>query len=240
MTTENQTNVLETLVGEGRKFASVEDLAKGKIVADEFVERLKQEAAELRTELAKALETQQNESALERIMSQITNKNPNTVDQGTTPPDQTQNSNNQQGALTQDEIVKLIEAREQAKQEAANFNQAWAKFTEVYGDKAEEALAVKAQELSLDVDTLKVLAKRSPSAFFNTVGLNKVDQSTRSMTSSGRNGESFTQQPVDNGVRDRAYYEKLRQEMGGAKFAMDTKLNAQMWRDITTLGTRFG
>jgi hypothetical protein len=240
MSTENQTNVLDTLVGEGKKFASVEALAAGKLEADRFVERILQEKQELAEQLKQALKAQDKESALEKIMTELTNKNQNTTDPSqtqTTPP---QKVYNQTTGLTQEEVVRLIEAQEVRKREDANLNRSLAKFKEVYGDKSEEALKTTADKLGLTVETLHSLARTSPDAFFNTVGLNQRDSSTRSMTNNGRSGESFTQTPADNGERNRAYYENLRKEMGGAKFALDTRLQAQMWRDITTLGDRFG
>src|SRR5688572_12541162 len=47
----NQGSILEQLVGEGKKFADAEALAKCKAESDAFIETLKREQAELRREL---------------------------------------------------------------------------------------------------------------------------------------------------------------------------------------------
>src|SRR4029450_8159059 len=59
-------NYLEELVGEGKKFKTPEDLARGKAESDSFIERLQKELHGLRNELKSRL---QLEEVVDRISS---------------------------------------------------------------------------------------------------------------------------------------------------------------------------
>ena len=56
---ETQTSELADLVGEGKKFATVEDLAKGKQESDRFIEQLQGELSGLREDLGKRMTSEQ-------------------------------------------------------------------------------------------------------------------------------------------------------------------------------------
>jgi hypothetical protein len=58
-----------------------------------------------------------------------------------------------------------------------------------YGDKAGEWLATKAGQLGVSIDFLADVAKTSPDAFFNTVGLNSTDTNTPNVATSSVNTE---------------------------------------------------
>lgn len=68
MSDQDKTNYLEDLVGEGKKYNSVEELAKGTAHANEFIETLKNEKAALE---AKLNETTAKEDKLDMIMEQL-------------------------------------------------------------------------------------------------------------------------------------------------------------------------
>lgn len=224
---------LEDLVGEGKKFKTTEDLAKAKVEADTFIERLQQETATLRDELAKAMTKATANDTLERLMTELANKNndPGKTIPETKPSDQ----GNQPQALTQEDIVKLMEAREAAKAEARNLAVAMEQVRKVWGDKLEESLNAKAEELGLDRAQVDAVAKRSPSAFINLLGLNQQTDSTRPMA---RGGQTVTPETpkFKDGVRNRAFYENKKNEMGVTKFIMDRNLQIQLHKDMARLG----
>lgn len=62
--------LVEALVGEGRKYSTVEELAKAYINADEFIDTLKEENNELRAKYTKAKTI---DDVLERLQQQTTN-----------------------------------------------------------------------------------------------------------------------------------------------------------------------
>src|SRR5690606_26975993 len=61
VTTQEQA-AIDLLVGEDKKYKTVEDLAKSRLEADEFIERLKRENAEMRGTLS------EKEAEYERIL----------------------------------------------------------------------------------------------------------------------------------------------------------------------------
>lgn len=235
MTTENQTNVLETLVGEDKKFKTVEDLAKGKLEADKFIQSLIREKETLLAELEKAQNGTDRKKILENLMSNLANQN-TTTDTSTTTDDQTSNrANNQPAGLSHDDVVKLLEQREREQQQARNYDQAMTPFKKLYGDKTAEVLAAKAKELGMSVEELESLAKRSPQAFLTVTGTNARDNSTRSMAA---HGSSIP--PVgtgaDSSIRNKAWYDAKMKEMGPLNFMRDAKLQVQLHKDMAALG----
>lgn len=135
--------------------------------------------------------------------------------------------------LSQDDIVKIIEAREAEKVQERNLNTAMEKVKKFYGDKADEFLTQKAQSLGLTVDQLKALGRSSSEALTGVLGINGRDASTRPMATGSHNTT-----PVGTGeeVRNKAYYDKLRKEMGNTKFILDRSLQIQLMKDFNRLG----
>jgi len=223
---------LEELVGEGRKFATPEALAIGKIEADKFIETLQAETAELRIQLATAITKSDSTDTLEKLMTELANKsNVPSVDKTVNPPTDLVN---QTKALTQEDIVKLIEAREAEHVQTANLAKAMAEAQKVYGDRLVESLAAKATELGIPVTDIEALAKRSPLAFFNLIGLNQRESTTRPMA---RGGQTLTPNiSSGNGERNHSYYENLKKTMGATKFVMDIALQSQRHKDMARLG----
>lgn len=236
MTTDtlNQ-SVLDSLVGEGKKFKTQEDLAKGKVEADAFIVTLQNTINQLADELKQANVSADRKAHLENLMSTLTNttKNPSETKQGNQP----QNPSNQSGSgLSHDDVVKLLEQRDAQAAQARNLAEAYNPVRKVYGDKTDEVIAAKAKQLGMSVEQLENLAKTSPAAFLNVVGVNARDNSTRSMANHssvnavGGNGGHEPQ------VRNKAYYDGLQKEMGSWKFATDAKLQVQLHKDMQALG----
>jgi hypothetical protein len=235
MTNENQTNVLETLVGDGKKFKTPEDLAKGKVEADAFILTLQNQIKLMTEEVEKLGMTADRKTQLENLMSSLTN----TTNNGVTPPaNQPQDSDNQRGtSLSHDDVVKIVEAREAAAAQGRNLAVAMSQFAKVYGEKSDEALAKIAKGLNMSVESLQDLAKQSPQAFLNVVGANSArDNTTRSMANHSSTSTTSLPTGGDTGVRNKAYYDNLQKTMGAWKFATDSKIQVQLHKDMRDLG----
>ena len=232
---ENQTNVLETLVGDGKKFKTPEDLAKGKVEADAFIETLKNQIGLMKQEMEKLGATADRKEQLEKLMSSLTN----TTDTDTTKSAQkTTDSVDQTGkSLSHDDVVKIVEAREAAAAQGRNLAVAMSQFAKVYGEKSDEALAKIAKGLNMSVESLQDLAKQSPQAFLNVVGANSArDNTTRSMANHSSTSTASLPTGGDTGVRNKAYYDNLQKTMGAWKFATDSKIQVQLHKDMRDLG----
>ena len=168
------TGSVEELVGEGKKFATVEDLAKGKAEADIFIEQLKKEQAELRSDLDQRLSAQDllEEIRKEREAQLSASNSP--AQENTTP------------SLGTDDIANLVKntVKQLGVQETAEQNilAVDIKMKELFGDKAQEVMIQKAKENEVSVDFLKDAAAKSPKAFFNVLGLANQKPATPSMT----------------------------------------------------------
>lgn len=155
-----QQSILADLVGEGKKFKSVEDLAKGKVESDKFIEKLTEELAEMRKELSGLASVNQTVEELKRLR--------NHSDAGTPTP-----------AVDPDQLIsemeKRLDARTEQRNKEQNLIEADRMIVEIFkGDReaSTKFLRDKAKELGVGVEWLTDLASNSPKAALNLLGLN--------------------------------------------------------------------
>lgn len=235
MSTENPTTALETLVGENKKFKDLEALAVGKVEADAYIATLTNTVNSLAEELKQANLSAERKTHLENLMSTLTNttKNPSETKPGSQPQEP---SNQSPAGLSHDDVVKLLEARETVNAQNRNLEAAYTPVRKLYGEKTDEVLNAKAKELGMSREALDNLAKTSPQAFVNVVGVNARDTSTRSMANHSSVG-LLNGDPSSTGqVRNKAYYDNLSKEMGSWKFVTDRKVQVQLHKDMQALG----
>jgi hypothetical protein len=194
--TQNQTNAPKSdtlsdavalLVGEGRKYKTIEDLAKAYVHVDEFAEKLKSENAELRGKVAEATTL---DSVLERLKAE---PQATTEDHGST----------SQG-LTAADVAKIVSntltGMETQRTRAANLSASDSAMKKLFGDKAQEVFNKEATTPELK-RALTELASVSPEKFVavfhkptapvgtqvdgstsvNTAALSEVTQSGRAL-----------------------------------------------------------
>lgn len=233
-------SIVDELVGEGKKFATVEDALKGKIEADEFIGQLKNENKELRTLLGTAMTAEERAATVQTILSKLNAGASNTP--GTTPGAQGKGADGNQSvkALTADDARKLFLEMEQAKKADENIRAVEETLVAKFGDKTkvEQAIAQRAVELGVTEGVLKSLAATSPKAYLRMMGLDQQTSMSGGSTAS-RSAVNTAALTTDGLVRDKAFYDKKKAEMGATKFALDSKLQQQMWRDMKALGDRF-
>jgi hypothetical protein len=139
------------LVGEGRKYKTIDDLAKAYLNADEFVEKLKGENATLREELTKA-------KTLDDVLKRLKDE----------PSAGTQDRSDQSQGLTAQDVAKIVSnaitGHETAKIRQANLQASDAAMKKLYGDKAAEVFAKAATTPELR-KALTELASVSPDKF---------------------------------------------------------------------------
>jgi hypothetical protein len=161
---------LTNLVGEGKKYENSESLAKAYSNADNFIEQLKTENKELRSELDKRLNAEDVLSEIKREREE-TLKATQISRENTTP------------KLDEEALSKLIsntlDQKESEKEATTNIQKVDKQMKQLFGEqKAKEVLDTKAQELNLSVDFLAGVAAKSPDAFFNTLGISQKSEST--------------------------------------------------------------
>ena len=227
----SESSALSELVGEGKKFATIEDLAKGKQEADLFIDKLEGEA-KLKVEQMVELEAkaQKNHTVAELI--EAVKKTNESTTEGNQPVSNEDLS----------KMVKTIMDGEHVEQtKATNRAQAnKAVLDKLNGDveAARSYVAERAKALGTTVDKLQALGEDSPSAFQK---LMEIDPST---VQSGVTSLQGSQAPTDtaiviDGHHTKAYYDALKKEMGAGKYWRDSKLQGQYHKDAMFLEERF-
>jgi hypothetical protein len=177
---EEQVNPLEKLVGEDKKFKSVEDLAKGKLEADAFIERLKQEKEEMRKDLDARL-------TVEEALSKMNNR-ANDVTSDIT------NQDRQEGDTGVD-LDKLVEEKISIwnQQQAAMSNEQSCNqmMVDRYGEKAKDMLVQISKQKGVSLEMARTLAQQSPAAFKSLMGLDQ-SSSVPSSTSGTVNTQTLS------------------------------------------------
>jgi hypothetical protein len=154
------TNPVEALVGEGKKFKTVEDLAKGKIASDEHIANLERELAGLREAAAPKFDAEKQLETLRAEIQALRADPSKGRSQEVTPP-----------AVMEDRIAAIVQASltraEQNRTVTQNVMAANDAIVTAYGSLEAAAAAVnaKAAELNMSLEDLKGIAAKSPTAF---------------------------------------------------------------------------
>jgi hypothetical protein len=165
------------LVGDGKKYQSVEDALKSVPHAQKHIQTLESELAAAREELTKRRTT---EELLDEIKSGIQPKdNPQSVE------------------FDQDKLMQLVdqtlEVKERQKLAKSNASQVAAKFTEKFGTDAETVYKSVAKENGLSEQQLNSLAASSPNVVLKLAGLAEAKIAPVSKSSSSLNTQALTQ-----------------------------------------------
>lgn len=213
-------NILNDLVGPGKKFASVEALALGKKTSDEFISRLQQEMQGLREELNRR-------TSAEDIIKQVREEFRQTSQEATP-------ASNGLDENTIAQIVKnqLTEAtlQTQAIKNLEMVNEAM--LSQFQSDEAaKEAITTKARELGVTVEYLRDNAMQSPKAFLALMGLQAQTKTTTpsapagELQKSSQNSEALP--PVNDAAKVKEYYDNLRRTSPSKYWAPETQ--KQIW-----------
>jgi len=232
---DENVNYLEQLVGEGKKFKSPEDLAKGKLEADRFVEQLKRENAELRKQ-------QETTSKLGDVLDKLQNLK---LERPTDPPNQNNHTDEddlRSPGLTPEKIAELIEQRLQARESQTKAQENVARtvsaLKEKYGNDFVRELEQRTQALGMTKEEMNALAASRPALVLTLMGVDK--------TPSSPSGQLFTPPDSSNPVRnnstgetkrDMAFYQKLKKNDPVLYNSPQTRI--QMDRDAIALGEAF-
>lgn len=199
-----ETDPVAELVGEGKKYKTVADLAKAKLEADRFIEQLKSENKGIREEFSNAEAAQ---AQLDELRQEIANlkKQSNAVQ----PRD---NTNPQLDESAVEALVsRVITQREATNTAAENIKEANKQLIASAGsvEQAQSLVKAKASELGLSIDELKAVAAKSPTAFLKMVSDGKTVPPAGVSAKGSHNTESG---PVisDTKPGTKAYYENIR------------------------------
>lgn len=198
------TGTVAELVGEGKKFKTVEALAASVQYKDEFIETLKKEK--------QALIDKEIQVKASQTFEDLLNNNPVVQSTPTS------------SGLTPEQITKLLDERiqgnENKKLTEANKNIAGDAVIRHLGDstKAKEFVANKAIELGLSGEYLATIAATSPTAFLNLVGIsgNTNSAPNRVITNSVNTGIENLGSGIKYGTKE--YFDNLYKTEGKTQY----------------------
>lgn len=171
----------QEFVGEGKKYKSAEDALKSVPHAQEHIQTLESELAQMKEELSKRKTT---EELLDEIKSGI----------------QPQEATTSQGEINQDRIMDLVNStiaqREQQSVAQTNARSVADKFTEKYGSEAEAVYNNLAKESGMSLDQLHNLSATSPSAVLKLAGFDNKPTNVAKPQSTV-NTETLSKQSTD-------------------------------------------
>lgn len=231
-TLDQSKNYLEELVGEGKKFKTVEELARGKAEADLYIQTRNVREDQLREDYLKLREELNAKAKFEDYLARL--EAPERL-----PPQTPVETLERKPAYDPNEIKSLVQntIREDAAlaKADANFKLVQNKLKEQFGANTQQTLQERMESLDLTADDINNLARKSPTAFFNTLGLNQSTESLVPTPRSTFNSQGFA--PASKTDRTWAYYEKMRKE--NPKAYHSQKITNQMHDDAVRLGPAF-
>lgn len=209
---------LSGLVGEGRKYGSLEAAMKSIPNAQDHIARLEQENADLRAQAQAAEDLQA-----------IIDKNLGGAEARRSDVSEAQPYNPNDLASLIDDRMNARSAQEKA---TANIMAVDSAMRSKFGDKATEQLALKAKELGVGIDFLQDTASRSPKAFLQLFGMSDRTEpvATSMSVQSSVNSEAMGNysQPIRPGTK--AYYDNLRKTNRSKYY--DPRVQAQLSMDM--------
>lgn len=191
----------------GEKWKDPQVIAKGKFEADQHIENLEKQLAEMREDLAK-------NSYAEQVLAAL-------KDKGQTPNGDTSESKNDKGdESTQNttdaadvDIESLVEQtltkREKEQAIARNVEQVSSHLEQEFGTEAASIVKQKADELGMSLDRLKDMAGESPKAFLALVGSAPLPERNADVSSSV-NSQAVAQTRA--GTKNWKYYQDMRRK----------------------------
>lgn len=226
-------NYLEELVGEGKKFKSIEDLARGKAEADLYVDHLKSRQDELRADYLKMREEYTAGPKLKE-----------TLDQYMQEFRQSQNTNQPLGnedksvfdeTKVADMVKQHLAANKQLDREEANAARVESKLKEIYGPGYKASVKQQIDQLGMTVDFFNDMARQYPDALMRTLGADAPN--ARETFQSPPTSTQRLDPTSASGQRTWSFYEKMR-KTDPVRYR-DPKTQDQMFKDATYLGDKF-
>lgn len=230
-------NAYETLVGEGKKFKTNEDLAKGKLESDRFVGQLQSELAGLRQELS-------TRQTLEQLIDKFNSRENHQGNQ-----ENNQNSNGDDGnkSFSEADLNRLVEEKfnsaERARVHNANIETVRKALEESFGNDYVTHLKAKATELGVTEEYLQNMAKETPKAFLKLVEANGASGATRvqnnlfSPPTGLQNPNKSTSGFSPTGTPKKSYYDELKRKNPSEYWS--PAIQNKMHKDAITLGEQF-
>jgi len=214
------------------KAKTPEEVLNAKVESDLYIKTQNARFDDLRNDYLKLREEIQAKASLEELIARQEKLLAN--------PDTNRDDVNQPSFKPEDIDAMLeqkLSSREQLRKETDNLNFVKAKLREQFGDNANTALKQRMDTLDLDQGFADELAKKHPSVFLKTFGMEEQprrDSYSPPPRSAQRQDRFAPQTPK----RDWNYYQELKKT--NPRIYLDPKIAIQMHNDAVELGDSFG
>lgn len=222
---------LEDLVGEGRKFQSPEELARGKYISDVYIKQLESRLDEMREDFKKVRDDNVSRAKLEELIEDLTQR------QQLASSDNQKANEDRQPAINPDDIKSLVSSEVQniasAARRAENFNIVRKKLQEHFGSNYQVHVKQQVEDLGLTSEEFNEIARSNPKVLFRTLGLDAPsprDNFQPPLPSSQRR-DTFA---PNTQKRDWDYYEDMR--LKNPDLYHDRKTYVQIQKDVLEQG----
>jgi hypothetical protein len=202
--------ILDTLVGEGKKYKTNDDLARAKVHSDLHIKRIEEENKVLREKAAQAKGAEELMKAL-RANQTRTNEADRDNDFGNS---NVSGGEAQQGntALTEaditNKVLAAIEAKTTNKKQDENLLSVKKELIQQFGAEYPNVIRQKAESLNMSEEDVQALARKTPKAFFQLLGITPTQNTNVSPNPVSRASEGTTFS--GSGEKTFSYYEKIR------------------------------
>lgn len=223
--------LVDTLVGEGKKYKTPDDLAYSKLAADAHIKRIAEENAALR----KALEEKQALEALVAELRGTTTKTEQAIS--------SQTGDESAQAIDPKTLVDQVRAQlkqEQDEQEYAR-NRDTVKRTIIaaLGPNFQGELRNRLASAGLDESTANTLANKNPNAFLKLIDVNPGTTRGTPPPPAPMTRVNNTELPTGSGERTKSYWDGVKKQMGVKAFNENRALVTQMHNDALRLKEKF-
>lgn len=229
-------NYLADLVGEGKKFRTAEELARGKYESDSYIETMKRRQDELREDYLKLKADYDARAKLEELLD-LNNIPRNQPKSNELPLVTDKESPKLDPKEIESLVSKQIQEHESNRKQTDNFNIVKNKLIERYGRNYQTVLADQISELGLTEADVDALARKSPNAFFKTMGLDQPVKTENFQAPPRTQQRSDNFAPRGEKKRSWSYYQELKKS--NPRLYLDPKIAVQMHKDAQEMGEAF-
>ncbi len=214
---------LEHMVGEGKKYATAEDLAKAALNGQVHISKIEQENATLR-------DTSTSAKGIDDILAALKGQQQPPTDGNQLPADQQKPAGSDEPTVAE-QIAAAFAKRDQGQvdqKEDANLNETVELLAKQYGDKATAVYAQVGHDLGIDMEAL---AKKSPQAVMKLVNDARPASNTNGLPQSS---QTYTQEPLAGGVMTKTVIDKMFKEGKldrNQKIVLENEMFTKLGRD---------
>jgi len=215
------------LVGENAKFKTPQDLARGKVESDLFIEQLKRENAEMRNDLSTRIKYEEFLDRVERAKLSNADDNQESREQA-----------GQQSAMNPEELEQILERklreRDARNTASQNLAQVQTKLRETLGPNYAQRVKEQAVSLGVTTEFLNGLAATQPRAFYRMLGIDADKGTTHSVSPPRGSVNTETFIPSGSGARGKSYFDEIFKKDRNTYFS--AKVQNELFKSIKEMG----